>query len=174
MSVIAYPATAADIRPGSAWRVSVALARVEGRRLISRPIFGFGAALSVALLVFTTWSRAPVMHRDDTWVSLSLVPLAVATYLAANIAATRARRTGTEELLNAEPAPSVSRTTAHLLSLAWPLVAAIALTVAEAGYLKLIGGIWSPSAQEIATGPMLVFVLGAFGILVARVAPSVI
>ena len=173
-AIVASPPVTADVRPGPGWRTSAAIARVEGRRLIRRPIFGFGAGLSVALFVFTTWSRAPVMHRDDTWVSLSLIPVAVATYLATNFAATRARRTGTEELLNAQPVPAVSRTSAHLLALAWPLAAAIALTIADVGYLKLIGGVWSPSPQEVATGPMLVLVLGAFGVLVARVAPSAI
>ncbi|MEX2555812.1 MAG: hypothetical protein WEB06_09280 [Actinomycetota bacterium] len=163
-----------ESRPGPRWRATVALAHVEGRIILRRPIFLFGVLLSVALIVFVTWSRAPVMHRDDSWITMAILPLAVAAYLASNVAATRARRTGTEELLDAQPMSALSRTSAHLLALAYPVAASAVLTAAEVGYLKLIGGVWSPSVNELASGPMMVLFLGACGVLIGRVVPSII
>lgn len=175
MSVaVGSPPSAAEVIAPPNRRVALVLARIEGRRLIQKPFLWFAVAVGAGILLVMTWSKAPVLHRDDTIVALSMLPLAVATYLLSNVAVTRARRNGTEELYNAAPATPVARTTAHLLALAWPFALSIVLTGLAIAYLKASGGVWWPSLQEVATGPMIVLLLGAAGVLVGRIVGSAI
>lgn len=159
------PATGS--RPGGR-RVAPALARVEGARLLRHPILIGGAALSAALYVVVTWNEAPVLHLDDIYIGAALGPFAAATLLAANLAVLRASRHGTEELFESFATPVGPRTTGHLMALAWPGGAAVALAGGAMLYLLLFDPVGYPNVFELLVGPAIVTLAGALGIVAAR------
>jgi hypothetical protein len=150
-----------------------ALARKEGHRLVRHPIFVVGVLLSVAAFEFATWLEAPVLHRDDVLTSGSLLALAGATFLAANLGALRTRRLGTEELFGSTPTDPAARTLGHVLSLAWAGAAALLVALVEIGTLLPFDPAGVPSAFELFVGPAIVALFGVLGVLAARWLPSV-
>jgi hypothetical protein len=158
------------VRPPTAvW----ALARKEGRRLVRHPIFVVGVLLSVAAFEFATWLEAPVLHRDDVLTGGSLLALAGATFLAANLGALRTRRLGTEELLGSTPTDPAARTLGHLLSVTWAAAAAMLVALVEIGTLLPFDPVGVPSVLELLMGPLIVALFGVLGVLAARWLPSV-
>jgi hypothetical protein len=151
----------------------LALARQEGRRLVRHPIFVVGVLLSVAAFEFATWLEAPVLHRDDVLTSGSLLALAGATFLAANLGALRTRRLGTEELFGSTPTDPAARTLGHLVSVAWAAAAALLVAVVEVATLLPFDPVGVPSILELLMGPLIVALFGVLGIGVARWLPSV-
>lgn len=157
------------------WRIVTSIARVEARRLVRNPIFLFGVVFSAVVLVSITWSRAPVLHQDDVFTAVALMPLAAVTLLLANAACLRGRRHGTEELYDTGPVPRALLTAGQLLGVAGgATLVAVALVIADVAYLKAIGGVWWPSTFELATGPTLVALSGALGVALARWIPSIV
>lgn len=156
----------------------LALARIEGARLARHPVVLAGAALSVAFALSFTDA---VSIGGDYFMLIGppLLPLALATLIAANLAALRSRRAGTGELYGAAPAPARTRTLAQLLALAWPAGLAVALVaVGFAGFgawdgLQITpdGRLATPGPVELAQGPLAVAVLGALGVALARWVP---
>lgn len=174
MSAVLDPprARSADtvVRPRTAvW----ALARKEGRRLVRHPIFVVGVLLSVAAFEFATWLEAPVLHRDDVLTSGSLLALAGATFLAANLGALRTRRLGTEELFGSTPTDPAARTLGHLMSVAWAAGAALLVALVEVATLLPFDPVGVPSILELLMGPLIVALFGVLGVGVARWLPSV-
>jgi hypothetical protein len=150
----------------------LALSGVEGRKLLRHPMVVAGALLSAVAFVVATKDRAPVLHRDDILTGAAALPLAAATLLAANLAALRSRRHGTDELFESTATPIAPRTIGHLVSLAWPAALALLLVGGALLYLVVLGAVGSPSAFELGTGPTIVVLAGALGILLARWWPS--
>jgi len=152
----------------------LALARIEGWRLLRHPVFLIGLAMS--LFYFrgagdgATWQTFL-----DGW---AFLPVAGGTLIAANLAALRSRRDRTDELYSSLPGPRSWRTAGQLLGLAGTV--AVCATLLAAAYIDNTsvanqnGVLFTPGLVELAQGPMLVIVLGALGILLARAAPSVI
>jgi len=141
------------------------LARIEGRRLIFHPVFLVGLALSLLYL------RDSVRYHDlqvflGQW---AFLPLAGGTLIAANLAALRSRRDGTDELYGSLPHPRSSRIAGQLLGLAWTLP--VSSAVMAAAYIAS-GAPYTPAIVELAQGPAMVVVSGTIGILLARMAPS--
>jgi len=108
------------------------------------------------------------------------LPLAVATFLATNLASRRDSRSGTEELLAALPGTPSTRTVAQLLAVA-PSVAVVAVAAAAVAVFALGGpevrfatGVERrvPSLPELAQGPLAVTVLGLAGVAVGRFVPT--
>jgi hypothetical protein len=179
MTTVAYPpvtATATGRASRPVWRV---LARAESRQLIRHPGFVAGCAAMSAILVLAT-----VAGVDFSTLALSgfaCLPLGVGTFVAANLAARRDARSGTEELLDPLPGPPAVRTAAQLAAVAAaPLVAVVAVAVtfivvtALGGpEVRFTGGIRQrpPSFPELAQGPMAVAVLGLAGVAVGRLVP---
>lgn len=149
-----------------------ALASVEGRRLLRHPIVLAGTALTVFLLLEATWGQAPVLQRDAIATGAALFPLAAATLLAVNLAVLRSRRHGADELYTTLLTAPHQRTAAHLVSVAWPVALGVALVAADLVYVIALGAVGSPDPFELATGPAIVALAGAVGVLLARVAPS--
>jgi hypothetical protein len=146
----------------------MALAGVEGRKLLRHPVVVAGALMSAMAFVVATKDRAPVLHRDDILTGAAALPLAAATLLAANLAALRSRRHGTDELFESTATPVAPRTVGHLVSLAWPAALAVVLVGGAMLYLVVLGAVGVPSTFELATGPAIVLLAGALGILLAR------
>lgn len=157
---------------GKEGAVVLALGRVEARHLLRHPLFLAGAALGLLLSLPGPFLQAPVLHRDDIDTAFWLLPLAGATLLVVNLAVLRARRHDTTELYESLPASPSARTGGHLVSLGAAAVVAALVVVAAVAYMVALGGIWAPSAAELATGPAIVVLAGALGVLAARWAPS--
>jgi hypothetical protein len=131
-------------------------------------MFVVGALLSLGVFGLLTWNLAPVLHRDDTQIGGALLPLAAATLVVANLAASRSARHGTDELYEGLPSDARTRTVGHLLSLAWGVGAALLFTGVMVAYLLLNSAVGSLSAAELAVGPLSVALFGVVGIALAR------
>lgn len=165
-------ATAAVSGGTPSWRVVTAITRVEGRRLIRHPAVITGVLLSLLWLRMYLRSWVPVLHRDDIGTAPALFPLAAMTLVAANLAALRSRNDSTEELYTGVPVSRLSRTVAHLLSLAWPAALAAALVGGWVVWTTFVlDGVGRPSPAELATGPLLVLNAGLLGVALARWVP---
>lgn len=150
------------------WAVAAQLARREGLRIIRHPIFLVGALLSLATFGLFTWQSAPVLHRDDIFVAGSLLPLAAATLIVANLAASRSTRNSTDELYDGTITSGAVRTTGHLLSLAYPAVASLGVAGVMFVYMLLDAPVGTPRIAEVLVGPFCVALLGAIGIAIGR------
>ena len=110
---------------------------------------------------------------------MAAIPLALATLVVANLAALRSRRSDTGELYGSLPAPERARTLAHLLSVVF--ASAVCCLAVVAGFLvyETQGGLQVtragetavPSLAELAQGPVVVALLGAVGVALARWLP---
>lgn len=156
----------------------LALARVEGQRLLRHPVFLAGAALSILFAV--SFSRASDIGGDYFLLAgPALLPLALATLIAVNLAALRSRRSDTEELYASLSARAEARTLAHLVSIGWPTVFAAGLVAAQFVYFGAADGLLVdpggrqeiPSVFELAQGPAAVALLGILGLTLARWVP---
>ncbi|WP_028066313.1 hypothetical protein [Solirubrobacter soli] len=110
---------------------------------------------------------------------VAVLPLALGTLVAANLAALRSTRAGADELLDTLPQDVRVRTGAQLLALfaVVPLavgLVALAYLLFEASDGLIVsqhGTRRVPAFVELAQGPLLVLALGAFGVLLGRVLP---
>lgn len=172
----------APVRRAARWRPPddvLALARIEGRRLVAHPVFLAGVALSVAFVLF--YLSNPDPRSLGMLVSgYAVLPLAAGTLIAANLGALRSRRDNTEELYASLPRRRSSRTSGQLVGLLWtlPVCAALLggayLAAGRGGLEGPRGGsvpFDAPAAVELAQGPLAVIALGAIGIVLARLAP---
>ena len=162
-------------------RAVLALAQVEGRRLLLHP----APLLALApVLIYSVGMITQTDARNVVWIYLGwfLLP-ACGTMIAANFAALRSRRAGTEDLFASLLVSGRPRTAAHLLSLAW---AVTALAVLLAGFTWSLYT-WTNKTVEfgdrpqlaviifgLANGPALVAAFGAFGVLLARWLPHLV
>ncbi|HEX4868541.1 MAG TPA: hypothetical protein VFV32_13085 [Acidimicrobiales bacterium] len=166
--------------PASPAAVSLALARVELRELVTSPAFGVGVGLSgLALYLFgvewvgdyggnlpNAFELAPILAH----------PLAGMVVLAAFRARTRGQRDGVEELLSTCPAPPTTRTAGHLLTAWAPGLVAVAyllllMLLVERGSPVTFGPVGARQAAAIAGAGLLVVGATALGIALARWAP---
>jgi hypothetical protein len=154
-----------------------ALAAIETRRLLLHPLVLTGFALGVVAIV--AGAQRDGQAQSFLLMGLAVLPLALGTFAAANLAALRSRRAGAEELFDTLPQGAAVRTAAQLLAvLAVPplavalLAAAYLLFGAGEGLIVDFGGSRRvPALVELAQGPLLIVTLGALGVLLGRVAP---
>lgn len=167
------PARARGVRP--------ALAGAECRHLLRHPAFLAGGAGTFIILALSSllggidFSALPLS-------GLACLPLAVGTFVAANFAAHRDRRSGTEELLAALPETATSRRVAQLLAVGASVAVAMAAVTATVLVVGALGGPHVrfdtgveqrvPSLSELFQGPLAVAVLGLAGVAVGRVVPT--
>ena len=155
----------------------IALAGVEARRLLRHPLVAAGLALGVVAIV--TGARRDGQTQSFLLMGLAVLPLALGTFAAANLATLRARRDGSEELLDTLPQDVRTRTAAQLLAVLAMLPLAAALLAgayllfgaADGLIIGADGARRTPAAVELAQGPLLVLSLGAVGVFLGRVAP---
>jgi len=167
----ATPATSA--RQSS---VRWALARVEGRRLLTHPLFVLGMTLVVALSLLSlgaagidTGGQRLYELAGGVFSSFGAIWMFLVTCLAAS----RERRDGAEDLYAGQPVTPALRTQAAILSLAWAGLAASVLiavmTVVLAGFdgvVTIAGEPYTLRPLELAQGPLYLMMVGAFGLLV--------
>ena len=150
------------------WAVAWQLARREGRRMLRHPIIWVGALLSLVIFGFFTWHAAPVLHRDDVFMAAAMLPLAAATLIVANLAASRATRNATDELYETTSSSRGLRIVGHIASLAYPVALALILIGVMFVYLLLDAPVGTPRIAEIAVGPLMVVLFGAVGVTIGR------
>src|SRR5439155_10227587 len=167
-------ATRAPTRRRSRRSSVFVLAGVEGRRLVRRPLFLVAATASLVPIVLVTRTSAAVLQRDGILIGIFLSPVAGATFLLTNLAATRSRRHGTDELLETTPTTASGRSLAHLLSVGWAVGASVLLVAVQVWYLMTRRPTGTPDVLELAVGPAMVAITGVLGVAIARWWPSVV
>lgn len=173
-TVVERPAAPAAAAPGDPRRAMLALARVEAVRLLRHPVLIVGSLLFLAPDVYR-WltggaNRYPVLHEQD-WRTqfLTMLVLGGAALVAANLAALRARRHGTAVLYDVLVLPDRWRVGAFLLAVAPAGLVAAGLIGVRIGVLAALpGAAGRPNPFELAVGPVVVVLLGAVGVLLAR------
>ncbi|MFJ1591632.1 ABC transporter permease [Kitasatospora albolonga] len=154
------------------------LARVEAVRLLRHPAVLVAFALYLVQWAYSWYSgddRYPVLHDEDRYTQLSLLPIAAGTLLAANLAALRSYRHGTDAMFDLLVLPPWRRTWAQLLALLPVAALSAVLAGARIGYAAAQdAAVGTPSVAELATGPLVVLLAGAIGVLTARVVRSVV
>jgi hypothetical protein len=166
-------------------RIIVALTSAESRRLLRHPAFLVGAGLSVYEFVaypnvkpadvgygFFSNSVGAAYFNLTGW---GVMPLALATLIALNLAALRSARHHTDDLYAALPVPARARTAACLIASVCGLAIAAVLVAAAYRYLGAKNGLIvdyngltaAPSVYELAQGPLVVAVFGVLGVALA-------
>jgi hypothetical protein len=175
---IASPPVPIDVNRATRWRPPAEvgpLARLEARQLLLHPMFLISVALSSLYYIRAGEGMAHTYVGSNPW---GFFPLAAGTLIAANLAATRTCRDGTEELYESLACPRSLRTAGQLAGLLCTLP--VSAVLIAAGYLSdalVISNsdrfaVHAPTMIELAYGPLMVIAFGALGILLARLAPS--
>lgn len=179
-TVIERPEVRAGVAPGDQRRAMLSLARVEAIRLLRQPVTIVGILLFVGPELYGWLSgganRYPVLQDEDrSQQLLALLVLGGAALVAANLGALRAHRHTTTALFDTLVLPRAWRTGAFLLAVVpFGLLVAV-LAAVRVGLLAAVpGAAGRPDAFELAAYPAVVLLLGAAGVLLARVAPTVI
>jgi len=158
---------------GQHLRAMLALAWFDGSRLARRPVV-VAALLVLCPLAYLAnadpaW-RFAVLYEADQWLQPLGLLLGGVVLIVSNLAVTRAHRDGATALLGVLNLPSSWRVGAHLVALL-PLTAVAGLLVA--GHIAVLaaldGSVGRPSVFELATGPAVVLLSGAAGVLLGRI-----
>ncbi|KRV51166.1 hypothetical protein AQ490_02975 [Wenjunlia vitaminophila] len=164
--------------PAGDRRAVLALARFEGLRLLRHPLVLTAFALCVVWMArpgATTWRSHPPLQDMDRDHQLPLVLVGFAVLIAVNLAATRARRHGTDAILDALVLPPWQRTVAHLLSLLPLWLVGAVMVAAQFGWMATRPeAVGRGDIAELATGPTSVLLLGVVGVLLARLTASAV
>lgn len=167
---------------GTQRSASVQLARIEGRQLLRNEVFIVAIAMSIAILVVfgVIWASDNLGARNSWryWLALLPVftlPFAGMTLVAANLAALRSRRDGTDELFSSLPATDATRVVGHLGSgwMAFVVQAIFVLGFFLNGWFVTdhFGAIDTASIGDIAVSFMLVACAVALAVALARLLP---
>ena len=150
-------------------RVALALARVEGPRLLRHPLVILGLLFGTLNLFQPT--DVVDLTEQSNGAPFACLSVAAMTLVASHLAVCRGRRHATEELFAATSAPARARTGAHLLAVAWPTAGATVLVLAYLAVNLSKDHYGSVLVAELVVGPVLVAGAGALGVLLGRLAP---
>jgi hypothetical protein len=153
-------------------RVVLLAGRAEAARLCRNPLVLAGLVIAAALIWWNSRTVVPRWWVWDVQIGSALLCIAAATLVAAQLAAGRVRRDGTEHLYESYPASASARTTAHLLGLAAPLLLAAVLAGAAVIWLDLLGAVGSPRLAVLTQGLLLVALGGATGLALGTWLPN--
>jgi hypothetical protein len=168
----------ADV-PAGRRRAVLTLSRVESVRLLRHPIT-LAAVLFLIVIWVSGWftnqaNRYPVLPDADRDTQLGMMLLlGGAALIAGNLAVLRPYRDGTTALSEVLVLPMRLRTAAHLLAVLPLGLLAVALTGLRVTLLALALAAGRPNPYELVTGPVLVLLLGALGVLLGRLTRSAI
>jgi hypothetical protein len=155
----------------------LALARVEAVRLLRHPIT-LAAGLFLVGIWVSGWftneaNRYPVLHDADRDTQLgTMLLLGGAALIVSNLAVLREHRSGITDLSEVLLLPTAHRSAAHLLAVVPLALVAAALTLARVAVLSLAPAAGRPDPFELATGPVIVALFGATGVLFGRLTRS--
>jgi hypothetical protein len=179
----ARPTRAADLpAPAGAdqRRAMVALARTEATRALRHPV-----TIAAVLLFLGPWlygwlagsaNRYPALQDEDRGLQfLAVLLLGGAALVVGNLAVLRPRRHGTAALYDVLVLPAAWRTAAHLLATgAFGLLAAVLVAVRVTVLATAAGAAGRLNPYELVATPLAVMLLGAVGVLLARLVNSMI
>jgi hypothetical protein len=150
----------------------VALATLEGRKLLRHPVFLAGTGLAVlgfAMFVLTSSGGRVGSGEDHGWtVWIGLALLGLFTMVGTNRAALRDHREHTVEQHEALPVPAGTRTGGLLLATAWPAAAAGLLVSASVGYAVAVAKLEALDLVQLAMLVAVVLMFGTMGVAFAR------
>lgn len=159
--------------PDTKWRVVAPLTRTNVRLVLRHPAFVTGVLVTLLMMMFAATESVSSWRYASARIAFGLVPLGWLTIIAVNLVMLRPRRTGTEELLSALPAPQPVRTSAMLCAAIGPVIAAAilaaALVIVVSSRDEVRG---SPQWAEIAVGVLIVAGSVCVGVAVARWLPN--
>lgn len=176
-TVVHTPAPATvPVEHSAPWRAVFALARFEARRLLLSIPVVIAFVLYFAWILWRTpqsWDGFPALQDADRATQEGPLLVGVAVLLAADFAVIRSVRHGTESHFAVLVLAPWRRTVAHVLAV---VPAALLTAVAVAGQFTWQalkpGAVGHGSPAELAVGPLAVLLLGAAGVLMARLVPS--
>jgi hypothetical protein len=145
-------------------RVVVLAGRIEAARLCRSPLVLAGLVVAAWLI---WWNSRPVVPQWWVWdvqIDSTLLVVAGAVLVAAQLAVGRVRRDDAVRLYASYPTSASARTSAHLLGLAGPLSLAAALVGAAVIWLDLLGPVGTPRPAVLAQGLLMVALAGAIGV----------
>ena len=134
-------------------RLRWTLARIEGRRLLTHPLFLFGLATSLAALLL---ADSDALERSSMLSGDCVVMLggAIWTFIVAFLATSRERRDAAQDFYAGKPVAARHRTEAALLSVAFAGLAGAALIAIAAIVLAGADGVVVIDAQQHAGQPL--------------------
>lgn len=161
-------------------RAVFALAKVESKRLLRHPVTVVAVLFLVGIWV-SGWltneaNHFPVLQDVDRDTQLgTMLLLGGAALIAGNLAVLRGHRHGTTALSDVLVLPYPMRTAAHLLAVLPLAVLAALLAAARIAVLAAAApAAGRPNPYELATGPAVVLLFGAVGVLLGRLTRSAI
>ncbi|GII00255.1 hypothetical protein [Planobispora takensis] len=167
LMVVAPPGT----EPSAGLR---SLFRFEARRLLRSPLLWGAAALCLGLRLYEVWEWLPDLNVEAVGMSGSMLLLAGAAMLAADLAASRDTRGGMPEALGALPGRAARRTGAVIGAAVAAGTGIAALVMAAYLVVRLVtgpaAGVFDP--YEALSGVLAVPFAAALGALLGRWAPS--
>lgn len=183
MSVLTEPAAGTAVQeadPRRSWAAVVALARFEARDLL------WYLPVAATLLLYVGWTAwtlfhpkegmdaFPALQDTDRDTQTGPLLLGIALFVCVNRCTLRSRRSGTDRQFDVLVMEPWRRTVAHVLSVV-PFAALTALVVLGEFTRQALrpGAVGHGSPAELAVGPLYVLLCGAFGVLLARLVPSV-
>ncbi len=153
---------------GAPWSVVLAIARVEGVRMLRHPATVVGTVLATALATTELWPHPPVLHRDVPLLATCALLLAAGVLLAASLAGSRIVRDDVDPLVTVAASSTATRTCGVLLGLLWPAAGAALWCSAGTGVLAMAGGVGRPAVADVLAPAGTVLVAGAVGVFVGR------
>ena len=178
-AVLADPPVAASMT-GAPQRAMLALARVESIRMLRHPV-----SIAAALLFLGPWiydqmsggaNRYPV--PTDTAISMQIFGLLLfggAAMVTANLGVLRAHRHRTDRLYDVLVLSASWRTGGFLLALLpYGAVVGVLVGIVVGRAALQPGAAGLPDPAEVLTTPALAILLGAFGVLLARLVRSAV
>jgi hypothetical protein len=165
---------------------AVVLARVESHRLLTHPLILGCGAITVLSAVATSSTFDEDLLSYKYTLGAVLLPFTIGVMVVANLAISRSRRSGTDELFATMPVGLRDRTVGQLLALVAPIAVAAISQLVVVVVLRPWNGLATPDlplrhgvveavtpgALSVLQGPVLVGVGGALGIALARWIPS--
>ena len=157
-------------------RAVVALARIEGRRLITHPAVVVTVVLAILQGVPFILSRDATPEHDVGWLlQVSALFISFGALLAANLVALKSRRNGSEELFQSAPLSPAARTIALALA-AVGLMALLTLFLLVGDYFIRSAGKGAATDTgrslfpmfDLVQGPLVAGLFVLIGIAVAR------
>lgn len=170
MTLLAPASEVLESSPAREWPAAVQLARSEAWRIVRHPVALAGLALNVLVIVAVGSDGGRSAFSGVT--TGSTFYAGVFTYFAANLVATRERRSGADELLEPLPAGPHARTIGLCLAALGPaLLNAALVTLTFAVFAMGDMFVVTPSFWHVAQGPLTVLGGALLGVMVGRCAP---
>jgi hypothetical protein len=177
-------ATDAGAAPGdgrgraAAWRVTLAIARIEAARLIRHPATVIGLTMSSGIAILVLVSIVPVVQREAAELAAIALPAAGGVLLAGHLAASRLERDDVLPLASVAPSTAATRTAGLLVALLGPATVAALWTSAVLLLMPLTGGAHTgtidgiPALGDVLAPSATVLLFGALGVALGRWLPA--